>query len=145
MLRDAVAAKMPIVAEADRDPNAQALAGFPVTSKWRTLKPLDEPVPEPQNAFFCYAPTEDPDNLPTLPKQNFGEVFARPDFTGKSGKDKKEVRREGELCYQFILDEGLTLRSHPVQWVEAFMPVSGKAKGSSSVTPHVHNSDTFCL
>jgi len=94
-----------------------ALSGFPVGSSWRLLEPNSE-APEPVNEFAFHAPTDDPERLPTKVKQNYKETWQRPEFTGQD-KDN-EPRTKGEPRAVFIQEQGLTVNSKPVEWLDAF-------------------------
>ena len=67
------------------------------------------------------------------PKHNYAEKIDRPVFTGRNRKE--EVRTKGEPRAVFLVDEGLSVFSHPIDWMDAFIPVYLKACKSSR-TPH---------
>jgi len=122
--------------------NMNALSGFPVGSRWTVLTPNLITVPDPVNEFSFHAPTDDPEYLPTVPKHNFDEQWDRPVFEGRSRA--KGVRTKGETRIKFMRDSRLDSRSHPVDWVDAFLPSYCKARGSKSKTPYILSSDKLC-
>ena len=117
------------------------LSGFPVGSKWKLLS-LSSVIEDPPNLFNMHAPTDDPDLLPTLQKQNYDEIWDRPVFEGRSKAGG--IRFKGEVRSKFIKDSNLTIHSHPVDWVSAFFPVYEKPARSKSETPYHLSSKHLC-
>jgi ribosomal protein L37AE/L43A len=140
MLKQCVEKRMPIVQGITKD--MQVLSGFPVGSRWRELQPGGDVVLDPVNEFAFHAPTDDPDALPRVQKQNFDEVWDRPVFSGRDPKNN--VRLKGHPRAAWIRDEGLDERSHPVEWLDAFLPVYQKSARSKSETPHHISSEQLC-
>jgi hypothetical protein len=141
MLRDCMTQGLPIV-EAPVA-NADELSGFPVGSRWELLNPSNTPAQEPVNAFEFRAPTDDPDNMPTVVKQNYDETWDRPVFAGRSG-NTDNVRVQGEPRQTFIRNSGLNVNSHPVEWMDAFLPVYDKKSRDPNMTPYHLSVDQLC-
>jgi hypothetical protein len=140
MLYDCMAQELPLVSVSRKD--MQVLSGFPVGSRWKQLEPSTEIVPDPANDFAMHAPTDDPEHLPTVPKQKFDEQWDRPVFKGRNTKG--EVRLKGEPRSRFIRQNNLTVTSHPVEWVDALLPVYDMPKNSSMEAPHCLSVDKMC-
>ena len=119
------------------------LSGFPVGSGWKVLEPSSI-TPEPSNTFAFYEPA-DTDHLdePAVPKQNFEEEWKRPTFTGRT-QNTKEERVKGEPHARWIKEAGLTANSHPVEWVDAFLPVYEKYHKRRGETPHDLSVSRLC-
>ncbi len=75
MLKQCMEKGMGIVEGVTKD--MQVLSGFPVGSRWKELQPGDDIVPEPVNEFAFHAPTDNPEALPRVQKQNFDETWDR--------------------------------------------------------------------
>ena len=75
MLRDCMERQLPIVGVPVA--NVNELSGFPVGSRWKLLTASVTPAQEPVNMFDFRAPTDNPDLLPTVPKQNYNEMWGR--------------------------------------------------------------------
>ena len=69
------------------------------------------------------------------PKHNYAEKIDRPVFTGRNRKE--EVRTKGEPRAVFLVDEGLSVFSHPIDWMVAFFPVYLKASNPSRTQHHL--------
>ena len=139
MLRELVAKRMPITNEPDK--NMEALGGFPVGSKWKVLEPILDVVEDPVNKFAFRPPTLGEDEAPNTTKHNYSKKFDRPVFTGRNIKG--EVQEKGEVRTTFLRDEGLTVYSHPVDWLDAFLPVY-TARNKTSYTPHHVSVEKIC-
>jgi len=118
MLKQCMEKGMGIVEGVTKD--MQVLSGFPVGSRWKELQPGDDIVPEPVNEFAFHAPTDNPEALPRVQKQNFDETWDRPVFKGRNLEN--EVRLKGHPRRRWIKDEGLNENSHPVEWLDAMLP-----------------------
>ena len=66
--------------------NKTALANFPETVMWRSLRPIDTPVVEPQNEFAGA-------RSPTVPDDSDVQVPVKHDFSGPFFRCHR--RREG--------------------------------------------------
>jgi hypothetical protein len=141
MLRDCMTQELPIVQAPVA--NADELSGFPVGSRWELLNPSNTPAQEPVNQFDFRAPTDDPDNIPTVVKQNYDETWDRPVFTGRS-KNTTDVRVKGEPRMRFIERANLTVSSHPVDWMDAFLPVYEKKSRDPNSNPYHLSVDQLC-
>ena len=139
MLQDCMEKRLPIIEGPVA--NMNELSGFPVGSKWKLLSPSSV-IEDPPNLFNMHAPTDDPDLLPTLQKQNYDEIWDRPVFEGRSKAGG--IRFKGEVRSKFIKDSNLTIHSHPVDWVSAFFPVYEKPARSKSETPYHLSSKHLC-
>jgi hypothetical protein len=71
----------------------EKMLGFPATTRWKALIPLEEAVPEEQ-VEGLRAPTV-PEGEVSIPKFNFGETFDRKPFTELCEVFKTE---KGKLC-----------------------------------------------
>ena len=67
MLYDCMEQGLPIRSDIEKK-DRQVLSGFPVGSNWRQLVPSADIVPDPENIFAMYAPTDNPEHLPIVPK-----------------------------------------------------------------------------
>lgn len=140
MLKQCMEKGMGIVEGVTKD--MQVLSGFPVGSRWKELQPGDDIVPEPVNEFAFHAPTDNPEALPRVQKQNFDETWDRPVFKGRNLEN--EVRLKGHPRRRWIKDEGLNENSHPVEWLDAMLPVYQKSASSKSETIHTISAEKLC-
>ena len=136
---------LPVVAVIDRKKKPSKKEGakvddmseFAPGAYWRVLQADAVVVDEPNNPSFerPRAPTlpeEDVDKF-QLPKHNFKERFDRPIFTGTTIADAgDEVQRtKGEPRLSFLEKHKLTSDSHPVEFLEAFMPATNPVKSAT--------------
>ncbi|KAL7554400.1 hypothetical protein ACHAWF_017867 [Thalassiosira exigua] len=143
MLQNCTSQQMPIVAAPSKA--MKALSDFLVGSKWKERTPRLEVGPEPENIFDMYTPTDNAENLPTVPKQKFDETWDRPEFTGKDWD--KNVHLKGRPCADWIWDQGLNVHSHPADWVDAFLHVYKPPKLKKEKNkghPYKHSVEQLC-
>ena len=142
MLQDCMNHKMPVVEGATQ--NMKELSGFPVVSRWKVLE-SSSITPEPMNTFVFYEPTANTNHLnePTLPKQNFDEEWIRPDFTGRI-ENSDEERVKGESRAKWLWEARLVVTSHPVEWVDAMVPVYEKYGKHRGQTPYELSISKLC-
>ena len=122
--------------------NVDELLGFLVGTRWKLLSPSSTPAQDPVNEFNFRAPTDDPDRPTTLPKMNYDERWDRPVFTGQSKTG--DVRFIGKPRSVWLKEECLTIHSHPVEWVDAFLPMYKRTNRSTRATPHHLSVDQLC-
>ena len=80
--------------------NKTALANFPETVTWRSLRPIDTPVVEPQNEFAgARSPTVPDDSDVQVPvNHEFSETFQSKEFDGKSVGKGERHNLVNHLC-----------------------------------------------
>jgi hypothetical protein len=140
-LIDALARMVKALPEGMVKARGNVLGGFAATAYWSQLKPRDDAIPEPVNAFRgARAPTVPADETEKIAaKFDFGEMFVRGDFEGtyrcnvlhRNGRAKTDasgapVTESVPLKYGgpnpvFIKKHGLNIASRPVDWFAPFM------------------------
>jgi hypothetical protein len=146
-LKQAMTDQVPLMSvQAQEASMKDDLSGFPPTARWRTLETQTEEVPEPHNRFpGARAPTVPEEDALHVPvKHNFSETFDREPFTGthkvslrhKNGKYKRrtngkidtahQIRTKGLANPLFLKKKCLEAHSTPVEYFEAFLPVTRK-------------------
>ena len=126
-------------------PFVEQISGLAEGAYWRPLKPNQAPVEEPENSAFLKprAPTireEDAEFVPV--KHDYSETFVRERFgatfeedlcfsngrqkynTDGSAKKQDVTRERGRVNPDFIARNGLTISSHPADFVAAFLPLN---------------------
>ena len=132
------------------------LAEFAPGAYWKVLTPLQEPLPEPMNLHINNAraptlPMEDINKEPR-PKFNFEETFDRPIFTGTKKAIKTSASglpvmdRQGNVVYEtvmrtegqpkdvFLKKNKLTVKSHPVEFLHAFLPLKNNHRSKNGTS-----------
>jgi Transposase IS4/SAP domain len=120
------------------------LKGFSEGAHWRELVPDERVVEEPINTFKARAPTIPEEDHAFVPvKHNYLETFERPEFTGEKKvavhfRNGQVKRKDGNIIYETVSRKTgsprsswlkklhLTNRSHPIEFFEAFLPVTDK-------------------
>ena len=76
-LKPAMVDKVPVLSNSELQSDNERISGFAETAKWKLLKPIEEPVAEPDNVFgMLHAPTiPEKDALFVPQKHNFAETF----------------------------------------------------------------------
>jgi hypothetical protein len=99
------------------------MSDFAVGAFWEPLKPMEEPLDEPQNFLGARPPTvpKEDANVQPQPKHNFEWSCDRPPFKG--GTEDGRRREKGRAKPEFLKKHFLDKDSLPVEFAEAFIPM----------------------
>ena len=143
-LKQAMVDKVPVLSNSELQSDNKRISGFAATAKWKLLKPIEEPVAEPDNVVgTLHAPTiPEEDALFERQKHNFAETFDRSPFVGcqkiphhhRNGHQmhdphtnqpmwNEEVNINGGPRADWLKANHLDGNSSPADWFQAFLPV----------------------
>ena len=143
-LKQAMVDKVPVLSNSELQSDNERISGFAVTVKWKLLKPIEEPVAEPDNVVgMLHAPTIPEEDALFVPqKHNFAETFDRSPFVGcqkipsrhHNGHQmhdphtnqpmwNEEVNINGGPRADWLKANHLDGNSSPADWFQAFLPV----------------------
>ena len=78
-LKQAMVDKVPVLSNSELQSDSEIISGFAETAKWKPLKPIEEPIAEPDNVVgMLHAPTIPEEDALFVPqKHNFAGTFDR--------------------------------------------------------------------
>ena len=81
-LKQAMVDKVPVLSNSELQSDNERISVFAETAKWKLLKPIEEPVAEPDNVVgMLHAPTIPEEDALFVPqKHNFAETLIAPHF-----------------------------------------------------------------
>ena len=143
-LKQAMVDKVPVLSKSECQGNGEKISGFSETAKWKPLKPIEEPVAEPENiTATLHAPTIPEEDATFVPqKHNFAEMFECSPFLGfqkiphrhRNGHQmhnphtnqlmwNDEVNIKGGPRAEWLKTNNLDTNSSPADWFQAFLPI----------------------
>ena len=143
-LKQAMVDKVPVLSNSELRSDNERISGFAETAKWKPLKPIEEPVAEPDNVVgTLHAPTiPEEDTLFVPQKHNFAETFDCSPFLGcqkiphrhcnghqmhdphtNQPMWNEEVNINGGPRADWLKANNLDGNSSPADWFQAFLPV----------------------
>ena len=143
-LKQAMVDKVPVLSNSELQSDNEIISGFSETAKWKPLKPIEEPVAEPDNVVgMLHAPTTPEEDALFVPqKHNFAETFDCYPFLGcqkiprhyHNGHQmhdphtnqpmwNEEVNINGGPRADGLKANNLDGNSFPADWFQAFLPV----------------------
>ena len=143
-LKQAMVDKVPVLSNSELQSDSERISGFAETAKWKPLKPIEEPVAEPDNVVgMLHAPTIPEEDAVFVPqKHNFAETFDCSPFLGcqkiphchcnghqmhaphtNQPMWNEEVNVNGGPRADRLKANNLNGNSSPADWFQAFLPV----------------------
>ena len=143
-LKQAMVDKVPVLSNSELQSDNEKFSGFAEIAKWKLLKPIEEPVAEPDNVVgMLHAPTIPEEDALFVPqKHNFAETFDCSPFLGchkipchhHNGHQmhdphtnqpmwNEEVNINGGPRADWLKANNLNGNSSPADWFQAFLPV----------------------
>ena len=143
-LKQVMVDQVPVLSNSELQSDNERISGFAVTAKWKPLKPIEEPVAEPDNIVgMLHAPTiPEEDTLFVPQKHNFAETFDHSPFLGcqkiphchHNGHQmhdphtnqpmwNEDININGGPRADWLKANHLDGNSSPADWFQAFFPV----------------------
>ena len=143
-LKQAMVDKVPVLSKSKCQGDGEKISGFSETAKWKPLKPIEEPVAEPENVTVTLCapkvPEEDATFVPQ--KDNFAETFDCSPFLGCQKTPRRhcnghqmhdphtnqlmwndKVNIKGGPRAEWLKANNLDTNSSPADWFQAFLPI----------------------